>query len=172
MHINAKNILSAALFAALTVPTTLSFADDGLEPSVDSQETVVISLAADPQKGPEKAEPACVALQIGMNLLMDNLGGVEVTPADSVILFLTLDGVELVARDYSKLDCRTPAGPNAASLSGLLNKFVNDLGGEVVICPLCWAERGYVDGDQTHGIVGDAFDIHDLFLHADKVIDF
>ena len=186
MCIDLKKILWSALFAALAVPMSLGYASDvddrrggfwkALEPSVDREETVVVSMATDPR---EDAEPACVALQIGMNLLMSDLNGDEpggkVTPADSVILFLTLDGVELVANDLAGLECLTPSG--ISPLAGLLSKFVNVLEGEVVVCPLCWSARGYgPTGDDpkspTYGIVADAFDIHDLFLYADKVIGF
>lgn len=185
MHIDPQKILSAGLFAVLAATMSVGYADGdwdddrkggfwrALEPSVDREETVVISLASNPLDDPE---PACVALQIGMNLLMDDLNGEDpggkVTPADSVTLFATLDGVELVyeENDFSSPDCLTPGG--YAPLSGLLKKFVEQLGGEVVVCPLCWNVRGYGETDPTYGIVANAFDIHELFLYADKVLGF
>jgi hypothetical protein len=177
MHIDPKKTLLAGLFLGLAAATSGGYAWDQLVPSLDGYGNVVISLGTDPTKDPE---PACVALQIGMNLLMDDLNGDadggKVTPADRVVLFVTLDGVELVApgsdepkSKISKQTCLTPGG--LKPLSGILNQFVS-LGGEVVICPLCWSGRDYAAGDQTYGIVANAFDIHSLFLYADKVITF
>jgi len=177
MYIGRRKMLMAGLVAALATTMSVGYAEDEvvLEPSADGEEMIVISLGSNPRKDPE---PACVALQIGMNLLMDDLNGAndggEVIPADRVILFATLDGVELVAPDNNfskkKYNCLTPDGEKP--LSGLLSKFVEVMGGEVVVCPLCWAERGYAGTAPTYGVVANAFEIHDLFLTADKVIGF
>ena len=43
-------------------------------------------------------------------------------------------------------------------------------GSEVLICPLCSASRGITD--PTQGKDASAEEIHNLFLFADKVIDF
>ncbi len=141
-------------------------------------EQVVISIKTDPLKDPE---PSCVALQIGINLLLgvvpvDNTF-VSVTPADSVILFPTIEGVELINPDNQinkrkkpKPVCDTPAGENTASLAGLLQTFVDLEGSKVVICPLCASSRGITE--PTQGTMGNAEEIHNLFLFADKVIDF
>ena len=51
----------------------------------------------------------------------------------------------------------------------LLAQFV-DMGGEVVLCPLCTQARG-ID-EPTQGEDATAVEIHNLFLFADKVIDF
>jgi hypothetical protein len=145
--------------------------------SEDGIEQVAISIKTNPLTDPE---PSCVALQIGINLLLTEVpvGGslVPVTPADRVVLFPTVDGVELVNPDNQinkrkkpKLVCDTPNGENTASLVGLLQNFV-DLGGEVLICPLCANSRGITD--PTQGRNANAQEIHDLFLFADKVIDF
>ncbi|MFZ0789430.1 MAG: hypothetical protein WAM94_07385 [Chromatiaceae bacterium] len=147
MHIDPKKTLLAGLFLALAAATSGGYAGDErgsgfwkpFEPSVDGQENIVISLSSNPT---EDAEPACVALQIGMNLLMDDLDGTkpggEVTPADRVVLFVTLDGVYLVAPqiDLSVQECLTAGGRKP--LSGILSQFVTN-GGEVVVCPLCWS---------------------------------
>lgn len=186
MYIDGRKMLMAGLVAALATTASVGYAGgdrherrggpwNALEPSVDREETIVISLATNPYDDPE---PACVALQIGMNLLMKDLNGDEpggkVKPADSVTLFATLDGVELVAPDSDfsaeEFDCLTPDGEKP--LSGLLWKFVEVTGGEVVVCPLCWAERGYGGTQPAYGVVANAFDIHDLFLTADKVLGF
>ena len=146
---------------------------NALEPSVDTEETIVVSIASDPIEDPE---PACVALQIGMNLMMDDLNGEDeggkVIPADSVTLFATIDGVELVYEGnvFDSEDCLTPNGYK--SLDTLLAGFVK-LGGEIKICPLCWNARGYAGSDPKFDAeVANAFDIHSLFLYADKVIAF
>jgi hypothetical protein len=110
MHIDPKKTLLAGLFLALAAAASVGYAGDDrgsgfwkpFEPSVDGQEDIVVSLSSDPR---EDAEPACVALQIGMNLLMNDLNGDapggEVTPADRVVLFATLDGVYLVVQSES-----------------------------------------------------------------------
>ena len=144
--------------------------------SGDGIENVVISLNTDPTKDPE---PACVALQIGMNLLMSDLNNDEiddVVPADDVTLFLTTGGVELVNphnsiynRTKPKPVCTTPGGVNTASLQALLQGF-KMRGGKVMICPLCANSRGITE--PTAGEPGTSTDIHNLFLYADKVITF
>ena len=199
MHMELRKIFSAGLIVALTAAMSVGYAGDNgkrgsgfwkaFEPSVDGGENIVISLSTNPT---ENAEPACVAIQIGMNLLMDDLNdeddvsvpGGEVTPVDTVILFATLDGVELLVPgnlnpnpdpDNDQL-CLTKGGYKP--LAGLLKKFVKVMGGEVIVCPLCWGERGYSGlpttppTPPTYGDIGDAFDIHNLFLYADKVISF
>jgi hypothetical protein len=140
---------------------------------VDRLESVVITLKTDPVEDPE---PACIALQIGINLLLSEVPGqpnetVSVKPADRVVLFPTLDGVELVnpATDLSPMDCDTPSGLNTASLQGLLTRFTG-LGGEVQSCPLC-ANRRLIAAP-TFGTIATGEDIHNLFLYADKVIPF
>jgi hypothetical protein len=178
MRIDTKKTLFVGLFVALAAATSVGYAgsDRGrgfwkpFEPSVDGQENVVISLGTDPTVD---AEPACVALQIGMNLLMDDLNGTaaggKVTPADRVVLFATLDGVKLVASTSDlTAECVAPGG--RLSLSAILDQFSRQ-GGEVVVCSLCWIAREYSEAP-TYGIVANAFDIHSLFLYADKVIAF
>ena len=165
----------AAMLASLTIfafASSLAMANS----SGDGVENVVISLNTDPTKDPE---PACVALQIGMNLLMSDLNGDEiddVVPADDVTLFLTTGGVELVNphnsiynRKKPKPVCTTPGGVNTASLQALLQGF-QMRGGKVMICPLCATSRGITE--PTAGVPGTAVEIHNLFLFADKVITF
>ena len=173
--------MAASAVVCLTIVGSASYAapgssngSGGWEPSADHQESVVIALKTDPVYGDPEA--ACVALQIGINLLRsmvpdseDNL--TSVTPADSVILFPTLGGVELInpLNDLTASVCDTPAGQATGSLAGLLEVFV-DSGGEVIACPLCADRRGITN--PTRGTIGSGEDIHNLFLHADKVIDF
>ena len=159
----------------------------GWEPSADQKENIVVSLKSDPTMGEsieeikEAAEPACIALQIGTNLLKDMVmvgdNNVPVTPADRVTLFTTLGGVQLVNPDEEKqaiLDdetvCFAPyPGGLFQSLNQLLDKFVNN-GGVIVVCPLCAITRGIMP--EPPATMGNGEDIHNLFLYADKVIDF
>jgi len=175
----SRKLVLAVVVAFLTIAGSASYAAPGKskgaggwEPSADHREFVVISLKTDPVYG--DPEPACVALQIGMNLLMGSVPDSEgnptsVTPADKVVLFTTIGGVELINpdQDLSANVCLTPGG--MGSLSNLLQGFVN-LGGEVVVCPLCAITRDITN--PTHGVMGSGVGIHNLFLNADKVVDF
>jgi hypothetical protein len=133
-------------------------------------------------------EAACVALQIGMNLLMSELNNcdgdfvADMSPAaDEVKLFLTLDGVRLAGPDILEAGeipmCATPCGQ--VPLTGLLNAFASMPNSDVIVCPLCWNTR-YGPCDPSNpastcpnvGEVAGGVGIHDLFLYADKVIDF
>ena len=175
MFLKVSKVNLAAMLASLTIfafASNLAMANS----SGDGVENVVISLNTDPTKDPE---PACVALQIGMNLLMSDLNNDEiddVVPADDVTLFLTTGGVELVNphnsiynRTKPKPVCTTPAGDKTASLQALLQGF-KMRGGNIMICPLCANSRGITD--PTAGEPGTAVDIHNLFLYADKVLTF
>ena len=169
---NITNKLTlAAMLALLTVVGFTSSAVNAADVSSgDGFENVVISLKTDPTKD---SEPACVALQIGMNLLMSPGGA---APADDVTLFVTTGGVELINPDNSihnrtnpKPVCTTPNGVKTASLQDLLVGF-QGLGGNIMICPLCATSRGVTE--PTDGVMGDGGSIHNLFLNADKVITF
>jgi hypothetical protein len=147
---------------------------ENLEPSVDQLESVVVSLATNPMEDPEAA---CVALQIGMNLFMNDLdedGEADSIPADEMTLFVTLDGVYLVdpnpriQNHLKTTECLTPRGRK--SLANVLYGFVEVAGGHVVVCPLCWSQRGNKGTPPTYGSVADAFLIHGLFLYRDKVL--
>ena len=163
----------------------------GWEPSADHVEDVVISVKTDPLSD---SEAACVAVQIGINLLSDDLNGDDpggqVTPADDVTLFLTLGGVNVLSPEVM-----TPEPPEAGPLcfsfdkygepitpplAALVNRFWTE-GGNIMVCPLCWFSR-YPDGPMPvpppssdvapEELIGNGAGIHDLFLKADKVIDF
>jgi len=141
-----------------------------------SAENVVIALKSNPLVDPEAA---CVALQIGQNLMMDIGDG----PAEQVTLFPTLDGVEIVSdkmlpaevlpngriKTYPPhLDCLTPNG--YVPLPEVLRAYW-EMGGDIVVCPLCWTTR-HEGETPIYGVVGNGGQIHNLFLNADKVIDF
>jgi hypothetical protein len=175
----SRKLILAATVASLTFLGSVSYADqekskgdDGWKSRGDNQKSIVISIQTDPVY--DDPEPACVALQIGMNLMMDTVPDSEgnpthVRPAKKVILFTTIGGVELINpdQDLSANVCLTPGGMN--SLENLLQGFVN-MEGEVVVCPLCAMTRDITQ--PTHGYLGSGVDIHNLFLYADKVIDF
>jgi hypothetical protein len=172
LNISSKLKLAAIIPFLTIVGFTSNVVKAADVSSTDGSEKIVISLGTDPTKDPE---PACVALQIGMNLLMSIPDGVGV-PADEVILFLTTGGVELINPNNSiynrpnpKPVCTTPAGIKTASLQKLLEAF-EGLMGKVVICPLCAISRGITE--PVTGVMANAVDIHNLFLEADKVIDF
>ena len=205
MRIDLKNSLLGGLIAALTAVAFVTQAapgksqgSGGWEPSADHLESVVVSIKSSPlmeeeQEGEtvlvadeEGTEAACVAVQIGMNLLMSELKNclgettAVVTPADEVLLFLTLGGVTAVGPDIGAVEpapmCTTPCGP--VPLTALIDNFAGMEGSEVIVCPLCWNTRYGPCTDEegavcpTHGEVADGVGIHDLFLYADKVIDF
>ena len=163
----------------------------GWEPSADHVEDVVVSVKSDPLEDPEAA---CVAVQIGINLLLDDLNGDEpggqVTPADDVTLFLTLGGVNVLSPEamtpgddaptcFSLDKNGMPVEPEPP-LHALIDRFWME-GGNIMVCPLCWFSR-YPDGPMPvpppssdlapAELIGDGAAIHDLFLKADKVIDF
>jgi predicted peroxiredoxin len=195
MGMSLKKILTVGLAAALATTMCVSFADgnddddkeyrnrhkvlNALEPSVDTEETIVVSLASNPLENPE---PACVALLIATNLLKDVLptgdpaNPEEVTPADSVTLFATLDGVELADlnndADLSDDECVVNTAGDKMPLLGIRNNFLVS-GGEILVCPLCMVEREITEDDLIDGAEeATAVDIHELFLTADKVLSF
>lgn len=133
-------------------------------------QSIAIALKTDPLEDPEAA---CVALQIGMNLMMRSVSvndaSVDVEPARDVTLFPTLGGVELVnpANDFSGTDCLTQSG--LTPLSDVFSGFT-EMGGRVIVCGLCAAERGITE--PTYGAIGNAQQVHELFIYSDKVIDF
>ena len=155
-----------AVAAALAVGAHAAHAED-----------IVIALKSNPLVDPE---PACVAVQIGINLLSE----IDGTSADRVTLFPTLDGVEIVGermlpneelpngrmKNYPPhLDCLTPSG--YVPLPVVLANFAAKEGAEIIVCPLCWGAR-YPGEMPIYGSVGNASSIHSLFLDASKVIDF
>ena len=119
-------------------------------------------------------ESACVGVQIGMLLL--NKGA-------NVTLFTSLDGVELanattlsyidaVNKYVNKAECVTKEGPKP--LTALVNGFTSS-GGSILVCPLCWAARFTGDSSATlveGATIGNPDTLADMFLNADKVIDF
>lgn len=198
MSIDLKKSLLAGIFTALIVGISTVHAGGksagvikNLEPSVDGLESVVVSIKSSPITEVEEdvwvaeeegEEGACIAVQIGMNLLMEELPNSEgesvtVPPADEVILFLTLGGVEAVGPNILGADPAPMCG--STELTELIENFAAMEGADVVVCPLCWNRRfgqcNPADVETTcpnTGDVADPVDIHDLFLYADKILDF
>ncbi|MBK1722046.1 DsrE family protein [Thiocystis violacea] len=142
------------------------------EPPHPRGQSIAITLKTDPT---QDHEAACVALQIGMNLLMTAVtvdrAQVDVEPARDVTLFPTLAGVELVnpANDFGteEYQCATQDGPTP--LRDILANYVW-MGGRVVVCGLCAIDRGITE--PTYGAIGTAQQVHEMFLYADKVITY
>ena len=187
MSINLQSVVMTATIAGIVSLSSGVLAEDhpGDVSSTDGIEHVVIALKTNPIRDPEAA---CVALQIGMNLLMNDVNGPadggDVHPADRVTLFPTLDGVEIVSdrmamrgtlpngkpKPYpAHLYCTTPGGE--VPLPELVYGFAQMNNAAILVCPLCWNAR-YEGEDPIYGSVGNGVTIHNLFLYADKVIDF
>lgn len=163
-----RNLLRSFAIAAMMFATPLyALAQD-----------IVITLKTNPLAN---AEPACVALQLGLNLLTDIGEG----PVNSVTLFPTVDGVAIASESMRLsedgvypplLNCLAPDPGNLnetieVPLPEIVNAFSENPNTNIVICPLCWKDR-YEGESPIYGNLGSGPEIHDLFLKADKVIDF
>ena len=182
MQIDFRKLLLAAVVTVSGAGLLLGEAQAGKGPPVpddDEGENVVVSLQTSPFLN---AEPSCVGVQIATNLLLDDVNGPdpggEVTPAESVTLFVTLQGVDAVSPRMDglteetapvELFCTTPQGDKL--LPDLIAGFVAR-GGKILVCPLCWMSR-YPGAEPLFGAeVGNGVTVHNLFLEADQVIDF
>ncbi len=179
-----KLVLAATVFA-MTVASSASYADyedhHKDREDRDDGEYVAITLGTNPvpdHDDPEAQEAACVALQLGMNLLSPIVPDstntpTAVEPADRVVLFPTLGGVELINphNDLDNVLCKTPGeqGLEDTPLAHVLAGFVA-AGGEIIVCPLCAYARNIVE--PSYGTMGSGVSIHELFIDADKVLSF
>jgi len=114
-----------------------------------AKEEIVIALQQDPASV-DGTEPTCVALQMGIGLL-------TYKKSTEVTLFASLDGVFIAdLATYGDPDdssddpvCETmdpeTGALGTAPLGAILNRFLNE-GGEVLLCPLCFATRVRDDG--------------------------
>jgi hypothetical protein len=173
MQISLQHPLLAVILTAVSAAVGVGQAQAGPPGSMGHGEAVVISLQTSPFI---KAEPACVGVQIGINLLLADVNGDapggKVTPAARVTLFPTLDGVDAVHSSMvinTEEMCTTPTGPD--TLFNVISQFV-DLGGKILVCPLCWNSRYLGEMPIFGAEIGNAVSVHNLFLTADKVIDF
>jgi hypothetical protein len=183
MSISLKAVWLLAMAAALSVPAMADKnGNPGMGPpgSMGGGESVVITLQTSPFFN---AEPACVAIQIGTNLLLDNVGE-PVTPAAEVTLFVTLQGVDAVSpRMPPPTEMAEPAAPpppiehfcttpgEDMLLSDLIANFTGK-GGKIVACPLCWKTRYPGEMPEFGATLPTPVELHNLFLRADKVIGF
>ena len=182
IKLSRKLILAATVFT-VTLASAASYADEEDRerrgnPEHDDGEYIAITLQTDPVN--EDAEAACVALQLGMNLLSDEVPDEEneltpVEPAKRVVLFPTLGGVQLINPDSDLMNlwCTVPDGTGGftkAPLAMVLANYYDVMGGEIIVCPLCAEERG-IDVP-SYGTMGNGVSIHELFIDADKVIGF
>lgn len=161
-----RRIFSALILGVMVFASPLALAKD----------KVVLSLQQDPADE-EGLEPACVALQLGTGLLKS--GKAKVT------IFATLDGIyiaDVVTYGYDPLDLTLPpVDPpicDTMSATGVLGEdplenvlfgFLN-VGGEVLLCPLCDAVRQPYTRIVDDGIY--AASPIPLLLEAKKVIDY
>ena len=126
---------------------------------------VVVSLKVNPLTHPEEA---CLAVTLARALRMQGLNNVS--------LFPTLDGVALGDRrivSKKRIKCVTPfPEPQPVSLRDNLERFLDDIDANMVICPLCWIER-YGDEEPDYGYLPGEGDpaVMKLLLNAEKVID-
>ena len=179
MFNQSRKIIIASTIFTLSLASTASYADDderkGRQDRDDGDEYIAITLQTDPTVD---SEAACVALKLGANLLSssvpDGTGTMtSVEPAEKVVLFPTLGGVQLVNpdTDLSLYECNVLGTPE--KLDTVLNDYIS-AGGEIIVCPLCAFERNpqlgtWVTDDVS---MGNGVSIHELFIDADKVIDF
>lgn len=184
MSVSLRTVWFLILGAIVIIPAVAGQnGNSGMGPpgSMGGGESVVITLQTSPFFN---AEPACVAVQIGTNLLMDNVGE-PVTPVAEVTLFVTLQGVDAVSPRMPPPTalagptappppiehfCTTPGDDKL--LSDLIANFTTNMGGNIVVCPLCWKTRFPGETPEFGATLPTPAQLHDLFLKADKVISF
>ena len=121
---------------------------------------IVISFKDNPMSHPEEA---CLVVTLARSLSGD--------PTANLTLFPTLDGVALGDEKVvssRRFKCNTPWGE--ISLQENLEAFLADNPNNMVICPLCWAER-YGAQQPDYGVLNPPA-VGALLLGAEKVIDF
>jgi sulfur relay (sulfurtransferase) complex TusBCD TusD component (DsrE family) len=159
--------LAALTLAALALPTAVFAGSDR-----SARQEIVVKLDSvegyqdsyPPQLGGGQAwYPACMALNIGNNLL-------DARKKPRVTLFLNLDAVFLADASNPLIGSQTCMG--TATVEDALEQFIAG-GGKVVVCPGCAARAGLGAGDLREGTtLGSMESIEALFLRADKVIDY
>jgi predicted peroxiredoxin len=136
-------------------------------------------------------EAACVATALARNLQIAAVG--EKGTGKKVSMFPALGGVKLAnerflidskagaelcfdpdkdKHGYKSSDFAVAVPDDYTLLIDLVRQFL-DVGGRMVVCPLCWLSREYPSEDLIDGaIIGDEQTVGPLFLKAKKVIDF
>ncbi len=163
--------------AILSVATVSPVFGDSLQDAISNlkagaaaPQSIVVSLKQDPATE-DGFEAACVATQLAMLLQMN---GADVT------MFVTLGGARLADKSLLEHDIRTcTTSQGEAPLGALVNNFIAVGGGvdRILICPLCWGGRYGFEPEALANIVeggymGDASSMAQVFLGADKVMDF
>ena len=147
---------------------------------------IVISLQSDPLKN---QEPACVALQLGMAMLMSRSPSTAGDNDDEVTIFATLDGVGIA-------NAEVMASPQLMNAPSKFCKTVNQggvlqdpvplpkvlenyllAGGKILACPLCWVIKFGDLAQSMEDLYPSDGQVYidspvPLFLFADKVIDY
>jgi hypothetical protein len=157
----------AASIIALQAPVHGDWLEDSTGGiSAGDPQDVVISLKVNPLNN---AEAACLAVTLARALKSNNV--------TNVTLFPTLDGVALgdgkIVRN-PKFRCTTPfPEPQPVSLKNNLERFLADNPNNMVVCPICWAER-YGDEMPDYGFLppDGSPAVGKMILDAEKVVDF
>jgi sulfur relay (sulfurtransferase) complex TusBCD TusD component (DsrE family) len=157
----SKLIGLATALSVATLPGTVSgdwtVNKGGLD--LTSPQDVVVSLKVNPLTNPEQA---CLAVTLARALKRSTT---------NVTLFATLDGVALGDAKIvgnPKFRCTvTPAG-DELSLEENLSAFLEGNNNNMVICPICWAER-YGTAMPDYGAYTSPVP---MLLRADKILDY
>ncbi|NCC28958.1 MAG: hypothetical protein EOM22_12655 [Gammaproteobacteria bacterium] len=174
------SLLSAPVHAEAPEAIVVTFKQDLVVATPSGRNLPIIDSAA--------VEAACIATTLARNLQ---------TAADAsgqhVGMFPALAGVKLVNKTfligsragaqrcfdpdpdtegYQSTDFGISVPDDYTLLIDLVRQFL-DVGGRVVVCPLCWISRGYSETDLLDGAeIGIPETVGPLFLGAQKVIDF
>ena len=153
--------LAAALSVAV-LPTVVSgdwtVNKGGL--GVASLQDVVVSLKVNPLTNPEQA---CLAVTLARAL---KRGTTNVT------LFATLDGVALGDAKIvgnPKFRCTVTTAGDELSLEENLEAFLGGNDYNMLICPICWAERYGSTVPPDYGVYVSPVN---MLLNADKILDY
>lgn len=157
----SKLIGLATALSVAALPTVVSgdwtVNQGGLD--VNSPQDVVVTLKVNPLTNPEQA---CLAVTLARALKRTTT---------NVTLFATLDGVALGDAKIvgnPKFRCTvTPAG-DELSLEENLWAFLDGNNNNLVICPICWAER-YGIAEPDYGAYTSPVP---MLLRADKILDY
>jgi hypothetical protein len=123
-------------------------------------------------------EAACVAMALAHNMQEAFESGASET---QVAVFPSLAGVKLANEQLllqtglHEEECPIGKDQNGIMIYKTLGNLVRDFissGGRLVICPLCWINRGYKLSDAFTGAVLDQNEIPALFLSPGKSVDF
>lgn len=146
--------------AATTGGTSALAAKPNCNGSENGSQNIVVHL----KKNTEDLQAAIISTR---------LAGIMASEGCNVTLFLTLRGVRLAdARMPQNLEFGRDDVSPAPTLEQAVASFQAS-GGTVAVCPACAAEIGLTHADLIPGaVILDRAGIVDLFVNADKVLDF